>query len=79
MDCDSSVCELQGVFLFLFLYYVEKPSDYCGHAKGVRTGKDAVGTACRRRRKSMAAEELAWEEQPVCSYQQISCLDSVIR
>uniref|UniRef100_A0A8C3LPG8 Period circadian protein homolog 2 n=1 Tax=Chrysolophus pictus TaxID=9089 RepID=A0A8C3LPG8_CHRPC len=29
--------------------------------------------------KNVATEELAWKEQPVYSYQQISCLDSVIR
>uniref|UniRef100_A0A8C3SST2 Period circadian protein homolog 2 n=1 Tax=Chelydra serpentina TaxID=8475 RepID=A0A8C3SST2_CHESE len=30
-------------------------------------------------RKNVVTEELAWKEQPVYSYQQISCLDSVLR
>uniref|UniRef100_A0A8B9UMD4 Period circadian protein homolog 2 n=1 Tax=Anas zonorhyncha TaxID=75864 RepID=A0A8B9UMD4_9AVES len=43
--------------------------------------KDAIGkdTAVTAAPKSVATEELAWKEQPVYSYQQISCLDSVIR
>nr|XP_020648834.1 period circadian protein homolog 2 isoform X2 [Pogona vitticeps] len=58
--------------------YGEKPSDHCSHGKGAAelAENDAVGISCQR---SLAAEELAWEEQPVYSYQQISCLDSVIR
>lgn len=39
-------------------------------------GKDTAGTAPP---KNVTTEELAWKEQPVYSYQQISCLDSVIR
>uniref|UniRef100_A0A8C3LPH8 Period circadian protein homolog 2 n=1 Tax=Chrysolophus pictus TaxID=9089 RepID=A0A8C3LPH8_CHRPC len=39
-------------------------------------GKDTTATATP---KNVATEELAWKEQPVYSYQQISCLDSVIR
>ena len=64
--------------MFLFLCYIEKPSDHCSHGKGAAelAENDAVGISCQR---SLAAEELAWEEQPVYSYQQISCLDSVIR
>lgn len=43
--------------------------------------KDVVGkdTAVTAAPKNVASEELAWKEQPVYSYQQISCLDSVIR
>uniref|UniRef100_A0A8C0FKJ8 Period circadian protein homolog 2 n=1 Tax=Bubo bubo TaxID=30461 RepID=A0A8C0FKJ8_BUBBB len=43
--------------------------------------KDAVGkdTAVTAAPKNVTTEELAWKEQPVYSYQQISCLDSVIR
>uniref|UniRef100_A0A8C8RJ48 Period circadian protein homolog 2 n=1 Tax=Pelusios castaneus TaxID=367368 RepID=A0A8C8RJ48_9SAUR len=40
------------------------------------TEKDAVAIAAY---KTVATEEMAWKEQPVYSYQQISCLDSVIR
>uniref|UniRef100_A0A8C0UJK8 Period circadian protein homolog 2 n=1 Tax=Cyanistes caeruleus TaxID=156563 RepID=A0A8C0UJK8_CYACU len=46
-----------------------------GQVKGVG-GKDAAATAAP---KNVTTEELAWKEQPVYSYQQISCLDSVIR
>ncbi|XP_066476293.1 period circadian protein homolog 2 [Tiliqua scincoides] len=58
--------------------YGEKPNDRFGHLKGVTQSakSDAIGIACQR---SIAADELAWGEQPVYSYQQISCLDSVIR
>ncbi|KAG6925753.1 period circadian clock 2 [Chelydra serpentina] len=40
------------------------------------TEKDTVAIATR---KNVVTEELAWKEQPVYSYQQISCLDSVLR
>uniref|UniRef100_A0A8C3XR30 Period circadian protein homolog 2 n=1 Tax=Chelydra serpentina TaxID=8475 RepID=A0A8C3XR30_CHESE len=40
------------------------------------TEKDTVAIAAR---KNVVTEELAWKEQPVYSYQQISCLDSVLR
>ncbi|EMP33303.1 Period circadian protein like protein 2 [Chelonia mydas] len=40
------------------------------------TEKDTVAIAAH---KNVITEELAWKEQPVYSYQQISCLDSVIR
>ncbi|XP_053895238.1 period circadian protein homolog 2 isoform X1 [Malaclemys terrapin pileata] len=40
------------------------------------TEKDTVAIAAH---KNVLTEELAWKEQPVYSYQQISCLDSVIR
>ncbi|XP_067395029.1 period circadian protein homolog 2 isoform X2 [Emydura macquarii macquarii] len=40
------------------------------------TEKDTVAIAAH---KNVATEEMAWKEQPVYSYQQISCLDSVIR
>lgn len=58
--------------------YGEKPSDCFGLAKGATQSakNDAIGIACQR---SMTADELAWGEHPVYSYQQISCLDSVIR
>lgn len=64
--------------MFLFLYYSENSSDCCSYMKGATQSaeNDAVGIACER---SMATEELDWSEQPVYSYQQISCLDSVIR
>uniref|UniRef100_A0A8C0GX29 Period circadian protein homolog 2 n=1 Tax=Chelonoidis abingdonii TaxID=106734 RepID=A0A8C0GX29_CHEAB len=38
--------------------------------------KDTVAIAAH---KNVVTEELTWKEQPVYSYQQISCLDSVIR
>ncbi|KAJ7324911.1 hypothetical protein JRQ81_017931 [Phrynocephalus forsythii] len=58
--------------------YGEKSNGHCIPGKGATQSaeNDAVGITCQR---SLAAEELAWEEQPVYSYQQISCLDSVIR
>ncbi|XP_054838947.1 period circadian protein homolog 2 [Eublepharis macularius] len=58
--------------------YRENFSDCCSYKKGATqsTENDAVGIACQ---KNMATEELDWVEQPVYSYQQISCLDSVIR
>lgn len=40
------------------------------------SGMNAVAIAAH---KNVITEELAWKEQPVYSYQQISCLDSVIR
>ncbi|XP_038271231.1 period circadian protein homolog 2 isoform X2 [Dermochelys coriacea] len=50
------------------------------NCSGVRmedaTEKDIVAIAAH---KNVITEELAWKEQPVYSYQQISCLDSVIR
>lgn len=62
----------------LFLCFAEKPSDRFGYVKGATQSakNDAVGISCQR---SKAADELPWGEQPVYSYQQISCLDSVIR
>uniref|UniRef100_A0ACB8FA72 Period circadian protein 2 n=1 Tax=Sphaerodactylus townsendi TaxID=933632 RepID=A0ACB8FA72_9SAUR len=58
--------------------YRENSSDCCSYMKGTTQSaeNDAVGIACQR---SMATEELDWADQPVCSYQQISCFDSVIR
>ncbi|XP_008104509.1 period circadian protein homolog 2 [Anolis carolinensis] len=58
--------------------YGEKPSDQCGHMKNSTSlaENDTVGIVCQR---SLAGDELAWGDQPVYSYQQISCLDSVIR
>ncbi|XP_042313244.1 period circadian protein homolog 2 isoform X2 [Sceloporus undulatus] len=58
--------------------YGEKLNDQYGHMKCATQSaeNDTVGIACQR---SLAGEELAWREQPVYSYQQISCLDSVIR
>ncbi|KAM8805300.1 period circadian protein homolog 2 [Eudromia elegans] len=56
-------------------FAAEKQSGPAGHVKDV-TGKD---TAVAVAPKNVATEELAWKEQPVYSYQQISCLDSVIR
>ncbi|NWX90884.1 PER2 protein, partial [Nothoprocta pentlandii] len=56
-------------------FAAEKQSGPGGHIKDV-TGKDATVIAAP---KSVGTEELAWKEQPVYSYQQISCLDSVIR
>ncbi|XP_067158051.1 period circadian protein homolog 2 isoform X2 [Apteryx mantelli] len=55
--------------------FAEKQNSPGGHVKDV-TGKDTAITAAP---KSVVTEELAWKEQPVYSYQQISCLDSVIR
>uniref|UniRef100_A0A8U8AZ23 Period circadian protein homolog 2 n=1 Tax=Geospiza parvula TaxID=87175 RepID=A0A8U8AZ23_GEOPR len=54
---------------------VEKQNTAGGQVKGVG-GKDTAGTVAP---KNVTTEELAWKEQPVYSYQQISCLDSVIR
>ncbi|XP_077205078.1 period circadian protein homolog 2 [Paroedura picta] len=58
--------------------YRENSSDCCSYMKSATQSaeNDAVGIACQN---SMATEELDWAEQPVYSYQQISCLDSVIR
>uniref|UniRef100_A0A8U8AU87 Period circadian protein homolog 2 n=1 Tax=Geospiza parvula TaxID=87175 RepID=A0A8U8AU87_GEOPR len=53
----------------------EKQNTAGGQVKGVG-GKDTAGTVAP---KNVTTEELAWKEQPVYSYQQISCLDSVIR
>uniref|UniRef100_A0A803XWM0 Period circadian protein homolog 2 n=1 Tax=Meleagris gallopavo TaxID=9103 RepID=A0A803XWM0_MELGA len=53
----------------------EKQNGPGGQVKEV-IGKDTTATATP---KNVATEELAWKEQPVYSYQQISCLDSVIR
>lgn len=55
--------------------FTEKPNGSGGQVKDA-VGKDAPVTAAP---KNSATEELAWKEQPVYSYQQISCLDSVIR
>ncbi|XP_064373013.1 period circadian protein homolog 2 [Dromaius novaehollandiae] len=55
--------------------FAEKQNGPGGHVKDV-AGKDTAITAAP---KSVVTEELAWKEQPVYSYQQISCLDSVIR
>ncbi|XP_053166982.1 period circadian protein homolog 2 isoform X2 [Hemicordylus capensis] len=84
---DGSVAKTKGECVFFDSklkledqkkYYGEKPGDGCdGLKSAAQSGEnDAVGIACQR---SMAVEELAWGEQPVYSYQQISCLDSVIR
>uniref|UniRef100_A0A672U572 Period circadian protein homolog 2 n=1 Tax=Strigops habroptila TaxID=2489341 RepID=A0A672U572_STRHB len=54
---------------------VEKQNGPGSQVKDV-VGKDAAVTAAP---KNVTTEELAWKEQPVYSYQQISCLDSVIR
>ncbi|PKU38451.1 hypothetical protein llap_11242 [Limosa lapponica baueri] len=56
-------------------HLMKKQSGPGGQMKDV-AGKDAAGTAAP---KSVTTEELAWKEQPIYSYQQISCLDSVIR
>ncbi|XP_040468856.1 period circadian protein homolog 2 isoform X1 [Falco naumanni] len=55
--------------------FAEKQSVPGGQVKDV-VGKDTAVTAAP---KNVTTEELAWKEQPVYSYQQISCLDSVIR
>ncbi|NXC44955.1 PER2 protein, partial [Penelope pileata] len=55
--------------------FAEKQNGPGGHVRDV-IGKDTAATAAP---KNAAAEDLAWKEQPVYSYQQISCLDSVIR
>ncbi|KAM6127370.1 period circadian protein homolog 2 isoform 1-T5 [Phoenicopterus ruber ruber] len=55
--------------------FVEKRNGPGGQVKDVM-GKDTAVTAAP---KNVATEELAWKEQPAYSYQQISCLDSVIR
>uniref|UniRef100_A0A8C0UG57 Period circadian protein homolog 2 n=1 Tax=Cyanistes caeruleus TaxID=156563 RepID=A0A8C0UG57_CYACU len=77
----ASSSDSTGIFLLLFSK--EKPflslstekQNIAGQVKGVG-GKDAAATAAP---KNVTTEELAWKEQPVYSYQQISCLDSVIR
>ncbi|KAH0623996.1 hypothetical protein JD844_007245 [Phrynosoma platyrhinos] len=60
------------------IIYGEKLSGHYGHMKSTTQSaeNETVGIVCQR---SFAGEELAWGEQPVYSYQQISCLDSVIR
>ncbi|KFW67798.1 Period circadian protein 2, partial [Pygoscelis adeliae] len=55
--------------------FAEKQNGPGGQVKDV-VGKDTSVTAAP---KNVTTEELAWKEQPVYSYQQISCLDSVIR
>lgn len=55
--------------------FIEKPNGSGGQVKDV-VGKDTAVTSAP---KTTTTEELAWKEQPVYSYQQISCLDSVIR
>ncbi|KYO19959.1 hypothetical protein Y1Q_0021893 [Alligator mississippiensis] len=55
--------------------FAEKPNGPTVHMKDA-SGMNAVAIAAH---KNVITEELAWKEQPVYSYQQISCLDSVIR
>ncbi|XP_051482054.1 period circadian protein homolog 2 isoform X2 [Apus apus] len=57
-----------------------KRESFAGKQNGGQM-KDAVGkdTALTAAPKNVTTEELAWKEQTVYSYQQISCLDSVIR
>ncbi|XP_007669911.2 period circadian protein homolog 2 isoform X1 [Ornithorhynchus anatinus] len=55
----------------------EKQSNAISWTKdGLVIGKDSLGNNLQ---KNLTAEDLAYKNQPVCSYQQISCLDSVIR
>ncbi|XP_025028433.1 period circadian protein homolog 2 [Python bivittatus] len=58
--------------------YREKSTDYHDHTKSIIHSFEnyGIGTACQR---SLVTKELTWEEQSVYSYQQISCLDNVIR
>ncbi|XP_058044995.1 period circadian protein homolog 2 [Ahaetulla prasina] len=56
----------------------EKSTDYHDHINSTTQlfENDVIGTACQR---SLVAKESTWGEQMIYSYQQISCLDNVIR
>ncbi|KAG8135934.1 hypothetical protein E2320_008918 [Naja naja] len=58
--------------------YREKPTDYRDHTNSATQlfENDGIGTACQR---SLVAKESTWGEQIIYSYQQINCLDNVIR
>ncbi|XP_030311895.1 period circadian protein homolog 2 isoform X1 [Calypte anna] len=56
-------------------FVAEKQSGPSGQVKDT-VAKDTTSTASP---KNVTTEELTWKEQSVYSYQQISCLDSVIR
>uniref|UniRef100_A0A8C3SQF6 Period circadian protein homolog 2 n=1 Tax=Chelydra serpentina TaxID=8475 RepID=A0A8C3SQF6_CHESE len=63
-------------FLFYFLNGIFEKTNCSNVRMEDVTEKDTVAIAAR---KNVVTEELAWKEQPVYSYQQISCLDSVLR
>ncbi|XP_013908830.1 PREDICTED: period circadian protein homolog 2 isoform X2 [Thamnophis sirtalis] len=56
----------------------EKPTDVRDHTNSTTQlfENDGIGTACQR---SLGAKESTWGKQMIYSYQQISCLDNVIR
>ncbi|XP_070801420.1 period circadian protein homolog 2 [Pituophis catenifer annectens] len=56
----------------------EKPTDYRDHTNSTTQlfENDGIGTTCQ---SSSVAKESTWGEQMMYSYQQISCLDNVIR
>ncbi|KAL7990836.1 hypothetical protein Chor_014266 [Crotalus horridus] len=58
--------------------YREKHTDYRDHTNSTTQlfENDGIGTACQR---SLVAKESTWREQMIYSYQQINCLDNVIR
>ncbi|XP_039200597.1 period circadian protein homolog 2-like isoform X2 [Crotalus tigris] len=58
--------------------YREKHTDYRDHTNSIAQlfENDGIGTACQR---SLIAKESTWREQMIYSYQQINCLDNVIR
>ncbi|XP_026557272.1 period circadian protein homolog 2 isoform X1 [Pseudonaja textilis] len=58
--------------------YREKPTDYHDHTNSTTQlfENDGIGTACQR---SLVAKESTWGEQMTYSYQEINCLDNVIR
>ncbi|XP_060539140.1 period circadian protein homolog 2 isoform X2 [Pantherophis guttatus] len=58
--------------------YREKPTDYHDHTNSTTQlfENDGIGTTCQ---SSSVAKESTWGEQMMYSYQQISCLDNVIR
>uniref|UniRef100_A0A8C0FLX0 Period circadian protein homolog 2 n=1 Tax=Bubo bubo TaxID=30461 RepID=A0A8C0FLX0_BUBBB len=68
--CGTKLVQVGSLSLF-----TEKQNGPGGQVKDA-VGKDTAVTAAP---KNVTTEELAWKEQPVYSYQQISCLDSVIR
>uniref|UniRef100_A0A8U8AUP4 Period circadian protein homolog 2 n=1 Tax=Geospiza parvula TaxID=87175 RepID=A0A8U8AUP4_GEOPR len=75
LACCHNVCSCSYSTGVVVSLSTEKQNTAGGQVKGVG-GKDTAGTVAP---KNVTTEELAWKEQPVYSYQQISCLDSVIR
>uniref|UniRef100_A0A8C3SSA9 Period circadian protein homolog 2 n=1 Tax=Chelydra serpentina TaxID=8475 RepID=A0A8C3SSA9_CHESE len=74
---DSNGNSFSSTIYICFIVSVMKEKTNCSNVRMEDvTEKDTVAIAAR---KNVVTEELAWKEQPVYSYQQISCLDSVLR